>query len=43
VIPRHDQQDADAAVVAAIAAVRPLRLAAVILRHGIELNLRRMI
>jgi 8-oxo-dGTP pyrophosphatase MutT (NUDIX family) len=30
VIPRHDQQDADAAVVAAIAAVRPVRLAAVL-------------
>ena len=30
VIPRHDQQDADPAVVAAIAAVRPIRLAAVL-------------
>jgi hypothetical protein len=30
VIPRHDQQDADPAVVAAIAAVRPVRLAAVL-------------
>jgi 8-oxo-dGTP pyrophosphatase MutT (NUDIX family) len=30
VIPRHDQQHADAAVVAAIAAVRPIRLAAVL-------------
>jgi 8-oxo-dGTP pyrophosphatase MutT (NUDIX family) len=29
-IPRHDQQDADPAVVAAIAAVRPIRLAAVL-------------
>jgi len=30
VIPRHDQQDADPAVVAAIAGVRPIRLAAVL-------------
>jgi 8-oxo-dGTP pyrophosphatase MutT (NUDIX family) len=30
VIPWHDQQDADPAVVAAIAAVRPIRLAAVL-------------
>jgi 8-oxo-dGTP pyrophosphatase MutT (NUDIX family) len=30
VIPRHDQQDADPAVVAAIAAVRPVRFAAVL-------------
>jgi 8-oxo-dGTP pyrophosphatase MutT (NUDIX family) len=30
VIPRHDQQDADPAVVAAIAAVRPVRTAAVL-------------
>jgi hypothetical protein len=30
VLPRHDQQDADAEVVAAIAAVRPIRLAAVL-------------
>jgi 8-oxo-dGTP pyrophosphatase MutT (NUDIX family) len=30
VIPRYDQQDADPAVVAAIAAVRPIRLAAVL-------------
>src|SRR6516164_3862707 len=30
VIPRNDQQDADPAVVAAIAAVRPIRLAAVL-------------
>jgi len=30
VIPPHDRQDADAAVVAAIAAVRPVRLAAVL-------------
>jgi 8-oxo-dGTP pyrophosphatase MutT (NUDIX family) len=30
VIPRHDQEDADPAVVAAIAAVRPIRLAAVL-------------
>ena len=30
VIPRHDQPDADPAVVAAIAAVRPIRLAAVL-------------
>lgn len=30
VIPRHDQQDADPAVVAAVAAVRPIRLAAVL-------------
>jgi 8-oxo-dGTP pyrophosphatase MutT (NUDIX family) len=30
VIPRHDQQDADLAVVAAMAAVRPIRLAAVL-------------
>ena len=30
VIPRHDQQDADPAVIAAIAAVRPIRLAAVL-------------
>ena len=30
VIPRHDQQDADPAVVATIAAVRPIRLAAVL-------------
>ena len=30
VIPRHDQQDADPAVVSAIAAVRPIRLAAVL-------------
>jgi 8-oxo-dGTP pyrophosphatase MutT (NUDIX family) len=30
VIPRHDQQDADPAVVAAITAVRPIRLAAVL-------------
>src|SRR6478609_3783339 len=30
VIPRHDQQDADPAVVAAMAAVRPIRLAAVL-------------
>ena len=29
-IPWHDQQDADPAVVAAIAAVRPIRLAAVL-------------
>src|SRR6516162_9254229 len=29
-IPRHDQQDADPAVVAAIAGVRPIRLAAVL-------------
>jgi 8-oxo-dGTP pyrophosphatase MutT (NUDIX family) len=29
-IPRHDQQDADPALVAAIAAVRPIRLAAVL-------------
>jgi hypothetical protein len=30
VLPRHDQQDADAEVIAAIAAVRPIRLAAVL-------------
>jgi len=30
VIPRHDDQDADPAVVAAIAAVRPIRLSAVL-------------
>jgi 8-oxo-dGTP pyrophosphatase MutT (NUDIX family) len=30
VIPQHDQQDADPAVVAAMAAVRPIRLAAVL-------------
>ena len=30
VIPRHDQQDADPSVVVAIAAVRPIRLAAVL-------------
>jgi len=30
VIPRHDQQDAEPAVVAALAAVRPVRLAAVL-------------
>src|SRR6185295_5379669 len=30
VIPRHDQQDADPAVIAAVAAVRPIRLAAVL-------------
>ena len=30
VIPRHDQPDADPAVIAAIAAVRPVRLAAVL-------------
>jgi 8-oxo-dGTP pyrophosphatase MutT (NUDIX family) len=30
VIPRHDQQDADPAVVAALAAVRPVRMAAVL-------------
>jgi hypothetical protein len=39
VIPRHDQEDADPAVVAAIAAVRPIRLAAVlvpIIERGVE-------
>jgi 8-oxo-dGTP pyrophosphatase MutT (NUDIX family) len=30
VIPRHDQEDADPAVIAAIAGVRPIRLAAVL-------------
>ena len=30
VIPLHDQQDADPAVIAAIGAVRPIRLAAVL-------------
>ena len=40
VIPRHDDQDADPAVLAAIAAVRPIRTAAVlVVTTGILRNL----